>query len=177
MWWQRGAVPTLPFNLRAADLHRTIFKNKFLCSTTTRRSTLSSLLIKLGPHIRAGRDVTARWWFMDEEEMRWREHFTTPALQKTLTRHQSYFYTVITAQADRHRRRPAKKKNKTERKKNKESSFSFWNACILKSDVSQNKNRYGMSSLAPLSVIKNFPSQFLSSFHFLRSHTSSFPSL
>lgn len=53
-----------------------------------------------------------QWRFMDEEEMWWREHFTTPALQKTLTRHQSYFYTVIITKADRHRRRPEKKKNR-----------------------------------------------------------------
>lgn len=60
MWRQRGAVLTLLFNLRPANLHRTTFKSMLMCSTATRRSTLSSLLIKLGQHIRAGWDVTAR---------------------------------------------------------------------------------------------------------------------
>ncbi len=56
MWWQRGAVLTLSFSLQAANLHRTTHS----CAPVTCRSTLSSLLIKLGRHIRAGWDVTVR---------------------------------------------------------------------------------------------------------------------
>ncbi len=96
MWWQRGAVLTLPFNLRAAN-----FKNPLLCSTATRRSTLSSLLIKLDSTSELVRCHGTQWRFMEGEEMWWREHSLHRQLQKTLIRRRSYFYTVIITQADR----------------------------------------------------------------------------
>lgn len=157
MWWQRGAVPTLAFNLRAANLHRTIFKNQLLCSTATRRSTLSSLLIKLGQHIRAGRDVTARSGDLWTRKMRWREHFTTPALQKTLNRHQPYFYTVIITQADRHtdgdqRRKRTKRKGKRTKRVNFPLKYISWRVMYPKTKTDTGCPLSPLSLLLPSSL-------------------------
>ncbi len=67
----------------------------------------------------------AQWRFMEGEEMWWREHFTTQSLQKALTRPTVLFLHCHHHRGwQTHRRRPERKKNKTEEEKNKESSFS-----------------------------------------------------
>ncbi len=99
MWWQRGAVLTLSFSLQAANLHRTTHS----CAPVTCRSTLSSLLIKLGRHIRAGWDVTVRnggLWKgkrCDGENISLHSRFKRRSPDR-----RSYFYTVIITEADRH---------------------------------------------------------------------------
>lgn len=181
MWWQRGAVLTLPFNLRAANLHRTTFKKPLLRSTATRRSTLSSLLIKLGQHIRAGWDVTARRGDLwkgkrrDGENISLHRRFKrrSPGIGPIFTPSSSNRLTDTQTEA-----RAEKKEQNGGRKEQREFIFSpKYIRNISKSDAPQNKNRYGMASLASLFVIKNFRAHFLSSVLFLRFHSSSFPSL
>ncbi len=148
MWWQRGAVLTLPFNLRAAN-----FKNPLLCSTATRRSTLSSLLIKLGQHIRAGWDVTARSGDLWKGKRCDGENIS---LHRRFKRRSSGVGPIFTLSSS-HRLTETQTETREEkeqnggRKEQREFIFSLkYIRNILKSDASQNKNRYGMSPLASL---------------------------
>ncbi len=171
MWWQRGAVLTLSFSLQAANLHRTTHS----CAPVTCRSTLSSLLIKLGRHIRAGWDVTVRSGDLWKGKRCDGENISLHSRFKRHSPDVSLIFTLSSSQrlTDTQTETREEKEQNGGRKEQREFIFSLnYIRNILKSDASQNKNRYGMSSLASLFVIKNFPAHFLSFFLFLRFHSS-----